>query len=139
MLFSPRSQQALAPADDAGPVLDAERLDVYKLALEFQLLAGSLARRTGATLRQQLDRASVSIVLNIAEGAGRRSPQDKARFYSIARGSATECAAVLDLLRQRGQAAEACRTGRHLIVRIVQMLSKLELSTIARGRRPSCE
>ena len=71
--------------------------------------------------------------MNIAEGAGRRSAADKARFYSIARGSATECAAIMDLLRQRGLSAEACRTGRHQIVRIVQMLSKLELSTIARG------
>jgi len=40
-------------------------------------------------LRDQLDRVSVSIVLNIAEGAGRFSPPDKGRFYSIARGSAT--------------------------------------------------
>jgi four helix bundle protein len=134
MLFSSRSQEALAPGADAGPVLDAERLDCYKLALDFQLLAGSLARRASATLRNQLERASVSIVLNIAEGAGRRSPQDKARFYSIARGSATECAAITDLLRRRGLALEACRTGRHQIVRIVQMLStKLETATIARG------
>jgi four helix bundle protein len=95
-------------------------------------LSGPLARRASATLRNQLERASVSIVLNIAEGAGRRSPQDKARSYSIARGSATECAAILDLLRQRGLAAESCRMGRHQIVRIVQMLTKLEASTIAR-------
>jgi four helix bundle protein len=135
MLFPPRS-----PADTPGtdstfaPLLDAERLDVYQLALDFQRVANSLPLRTQGTLRNQLERASVSIVLNIAEGAGRRSPQDKCRFYSIARGSATECAAILDLIRRRGLASEACQTGRHLIIRIVQMLTKLEASTLARTR-----
>jgi hypothetical protein len=38
-------------------------------------------------------------VLNIAEGAGQRSRPQKRRFYAIARGSAMECAAVLDVLR----------------------------------------
>ena len=41
-------------------------------------------------------------VLNIAEGCGRRSPADKTRFCSMARGSATECAAIVDLLAARG-------------------------------------
>jgi hypothetical protein len=70
MLFSSHSQEALAAGDYAGPVLDAERLEVYKLDLDFQLLSGSLARRASATLRNQLERASVSIVFNIAEGRG---------------------------------------------------------------------
>ena len=135
MLFSPRSHLTRTPVGDAAltPVFDAERLDVYKLALDFQFLASSLGLRQQATLRNQLERASVSIVLNIAEGAGRRSPHDKARFYSIARGSATECAAILDLVRRRGLAQEACRLGRHQIVRIVQMLTKLAASTITRA------
>ena len=76
--------------------------------------------------RGQLDRASVSIVLNIAEGAGRRTPADKARFFAIARGSATECAAVLELLAARTVlTAQAHRHGRGLLVRIVQMLTRL--------------
>jgi four helix bundle protein len=77
---------------------------VYRIALEFQTLACQLVPRRGyAELRDQLDRASISIVLNIAEGCGRRSPADKGRFYSMARGSATECAAILDLAgRARG-------------------------------------
>lgn len=79
--------------------LDAERLDVYKLALDFQLLASSPPLRRQGALRNQLERASISIVLNIAEGAGRRSPQGKCRFYSSR-----------------------------------AVLTKLEASTIARGR-----
>src|SRR5215470_19794090 len=86
----------------SAAVLDAEKLDCYRLAVEFQSLAARLLPKHGcAGLRDQLDRASVSIVLNIAEGAGRFSPADKARFYGIARGSATECAAIVDLLGAR--------------------------------------
>ena len=118
-------QQPLA--SDCSLLLDAERLDVYRVAVEFQKLADQLLPRRGqGALRDQLDRASVSIVLNIAEGAGRFSPADKARFYVMARGSASECAAILNLLSCRGLApASACRRSRGLLVRIIQMLTKL--------------
>lgn len=46
----------------------------------------------------QFRRAGTSITLNIAEGAGRTGSREKKRFYSFARGSALECAALLDLL-----------------------------------------
>jgi four helix bundle protein len=59
-----------------------------------------LPPRTQPVLRDQLDWASVSI-LNVAEGAGRFSPADKGRFFVMARGSATESAAILDLLLAR--------------------------------------
>jgi four helix bundle protein len=110
-----------------APHLDCERLDCYRVAIEFQTIAARLVsnRRVGA-LRDQLDRASVSIVLNIAEGAGRRLAREKANFFTIARGSATECAAVLDLLLARGIVSSADhRQGRTLIVRVVQMLTRL--------------
>ena len=78
-------------------------------------------------LRDQLDRASVSIALNLSEGAGCRSPRQKARYYAIARGSASECGAVLAIASARGLGdAEACARGRGLVVRLVQMLTKLE-------------
>jgi four helix bundle protein len=111
----------------ASPVLDCERLDCYRVAVEFQAFAADLGtrRRIGA-LRDQLDRASVSIALNIAEGAGRRTPADKAHFFAIARGSATECAAALELLAARGpMTPQAHRYGRGLLVRVVQMLTRL--------------
>jgi four helix bundle protein len=86
----------------------------------------SCRKRGCAELRDQLDRASISIVLNIAEGCGRRSPADKARFYSMARGSATECAAILDLLGVRGLVDDRLRKrARALLVRVVQMLTRL--------------
>jgi len=90
-------------------------------------IAGELVPNRGyAELRDQLDRAGISIVLNIAEGCGRRSPADKGRFYSIARGSATECAAILDLLAARGLVDGRLRNrARALLVRTVQMLTQL--------------
>ena len=116
-----------APLFAGAALLDAEKLDVYRIALEFQAITGQLVPKRGyAELRDQLERASISIVLNIAEGCGRRSPADKGRFYSMARGSATECAAILDLLRARGLVDDRLRNrARALLVRVVQMLSQL--------------
>ena len=116
-----------APLFAGAALLDAEKLDCYRIALEFQAIAGQLVPKHGdAELRDQLDRASISIALNIAEGCGRRSPADKGRFYSMARGSATECAAILDLLGARGVIDDRLRSrARALLVRIVQMLSRL--------------
>jgi four helix bundle protein len=51
-----------------------------------------------AHLIDQLKRASISIPLNLAEGSGKMTHKDKKRFYSIARGSAMECAAILDVI-----------------------------------------
>ena len=130
MMFStPFKQPTVAPATASAPFLDAERLDVYRVTLEFQSHASALALRGDANLRDQLRRASLSCVLNIAEGAGQRSRAQKRHLYAIARGSAMECAAVLDVMRIRNLANPGeCRAGRTLLVRIVQMLTKLEQS-----------
>ena len=116
-----------ADADPTGPLLEHERLEVYGIALRFHGLACRLLPARGCrVLRAELERASLGIVLNIAEGAGRRSGPDKRRFYEMARGSATESAALLDVLRVRALAPAArCAEGRSLVVRLVQMLSRL--------------
>jgi four helix bundle protein len=107
--------------------LDSERLDVYAMALEFHLLAVAILPQGGeGMLRDQLERASASIVLNTAEGAGRVWTADKADHYAIARASATECAALIDTLRARRLIASPTATrARSLIVRIVRMLTRL--------------
>ena len=107
--------------------LPHERLDVYRLALEFRRSLALLSRVRGiAPLRDQLFRAADSVVLNIAEGAGRNSRSDKLRFYEFAKGSATECAAALELLHCAGILSEAAyRERRELVIRVVQMLSRL--------------
>ena len=118
---------ALAPAlTDRSTALELDNLDVYRVSLEFQGLIATILSSAHGELRSQLDRAALSITLNVAEGAGRRSAADRRRFYSIARGSALECAAILDVMAGRAQLAlNDLRRGRALLVRIVQMLTRL--------------
>jgi len=107
-------------------VLDAEKLEVYALALELHAFAASKVPTLSRVLKDQLERASLSVVLNIAEGGGRRSRKDKSRHYTYARGSATEVAASFDVLKTRKLAPSSeCARGRSLAIRVVQMLTKL--------------
>lgn len=109
-------------------MFDHEKLVVYQIARELDsLVAGVVVGKAkGKGLAEQLDRACASIALNIAEGAGRRTPVDKRRFYAIARGSATETAAALDLLRGRNSISdEDYSRARTLLLNIVRILSKL--------------
>ena len=111
-------------------VLAHEKLDAYQLALEFLEVAQKLIRRlprTKGQLGDQLARAGEGVVLRIAEGTGCewRSAEQK-RYFRSARGSALECAAVLDICRARNVGtAEQLQHGRRLLVRIVQVLSRL--------------
>jgi four helix bundle protein len=120
---------ALATPETATPdepVLEAERLRVYHVALELQCLANTLVPSVNRVLRDQFERASLSIILNLAEGCGRVSRRQKRYHYSVARGSATECAAITDVLRMRRLSpAPDCFRARSLAIRCVQMLSKL--------------
>ena len=87
--------------------LDHEGLDVYQRSVEFLAVAVRVGARLGrghADLRDQLRRASTSIPLNIAEASGKTSSADRARFHAIARGSALECGAILDVLSVLGAA-----------------------------------
>jgi len=107
-----------------------ERLDAYRVAVEFLEVAACLCRRlprTKGQLGDQLARASEGIVLRIAEGVGAelRSAEQK-RYFRSARGSALECAAVLDICRIRSVGTpEQLELGRSLLLRIVQMLTRL--------------
>ncbi len=107
--------------------LDHERLEVYRVAVELHTLTCVLLPRRGyGVLRDQIERASLGVVLNIAEGAGRRSPADKRRFFEMARGSATETAAALEILRLRRLAdPRLLLDARRLTIRVVRMLSRL--------------
>jgi four helix bundle protein len=112
-----------------GVALDHRRLDVYRFALQClaaidEIVEGMPPGR--AHLKDQLDRAATSIVLHLAEGAGEFSPRDKARFYRVARRSAVESAAILDIVAQRRHAPldKLART-QQLLVAIVSMLVRL--------------
>ena len=77
-------------------------------------------------MAEQLKKASLSIPLNIAEGYGKRSTDDRARFYDIARGSAHECGALLDASKVLCLIDEPTfADGKTLLHRIVSMLVKM--------------
>jgi four helix bundle protein len=104
---------------------DHEKLDVYREAIAFCGWVGEFLAEIGAkaAAKDQLDRVSTSLPLNIAEGNGKFSTVDRARFLEIARGSALECAACLDVLEVRKLvAAERILPAKEMLVRIVNML-----------------
>jgi len=75
------------------------------------------------SVRDQLDRASTSIPLNVAEGNGKFTQRDRCRFFDNARGSALECAAALDVLVARDVLKENdVRPGKGLLAAIVSVL-----------------
>jgi four helix bundle protein len=108
-------------------MLPYKRLDVYRCSIEFLGLTKQFKFPRGVyALRDQLDRAALSIPLNIAEAVGKPANGDRARYFAIARGSAMECGAILDsglvlgvVDAQRVQQAEC------LLERIVAMLTKM--------------
>ena len=87
---------------------DHEKLDVYHEAIAFCGWVGEFltAISAKAAAKDQLDRASTSIPLKIAEGNGKFSAKVRARFFEMARGSTLECAACLDVLLVRKLASE---------------------------------
>ena len=118
--------------EEPSAALGHEGLDVYHLSLDFteyveEILEG--APKELSHLVDQLRRSSSSIVLNIAEGTGRSSPADRARFYVMARGSAAEASATVDIVfRMKRVSMEKWVRGKDLTKRIVAMLTKLTKS-----------
>lgn len=110
-------------------MLNYQQLDVYVAARRFVKLAFVLANelpRGESELRSQLKRAALSIPLNIAEASGKLTDRDRKHVHSIARGSAMECGALLDVLEDLASIeTRRVAEGRELIERIVAMLTRL--------------
>ena len=106
-----------------------ERLDAYQTSIEFVIAADTIAShlpRGRHYLADQLRRAATSIALNIAEGAGEFSRKEKSRFYRIARRSATECTAILDVCQRLELGTpQTLKDSRELLHRIISMLTRL--------------
>ena len=117
------TNEPASQAADQPTRLDHERLDCYVVAIEFAAMVPALTKSARPALRDQLERASSSIALNLAEGCARRTRRDRHHFFAMAQGSALECAAAIDILRVNGHVAVAdATTAKHKLTRIVQML-----------------
>jgi len=81
-------------------MFDFEKLEVYKKAKNINVEISEFLKSINVDvfLNNQLKRASLSIILNIAEGSGRSTKRDKKNFFIIARGSVFECTSIFDLL-----------------------------------------
>ncbi len=104
---------------------DHEKLTVYQNAIKFvawtDVLLAGLPK--SISVHNQLDRASTSIPLNIAEGNGKHTPADRCRFFDNARGSAVECAACLDVLVAKKRVEMgAIVEGKEMLIDVVSML-----------------
>lgn len=82
--------------------LNHQKLDVFIQARKLLLACYTVTKLFPGDERfglvQQIRRAALSVVLNIAEGASRKSEKERKRFYEIARGSITEIDAALDVV-----------------------------------------
>ncbi len=115
------------------PLFDHEKLDVYQIELAFMAWIADFlddASRSSTQHRreliEQLDGASLSVLLNTAEGNGKRQGRQRAKFFDEARGSAFECAACLDAsVAKRLVPADRVRPGKEMLARVVAMLTRL--------------
>jgi four helix bundle protein len=103
------------------------KMDVYSVTREFLVAGYKLTQNFPSeerfNLTQQIKRASLSVMLNLAEGSSRKTARERSRFYQIARGSIVEIDAALDVAFDLGymQMEELTQFG-HLLVRVFQML-----------------
>jgi len=89
-------------------MFDFQKLTVYQKSRDvaseiLQLISNSSFDKS---LNDQLKRASLSIMLNIAEGSSRFSNRDRKNFLVISRGSAFECVAIIEFLLVNNQISE---------------------------------
>lgn len=112
---------------------DHEKLQGYQIELQFigwltdlfEELQTKRCPKLAETI-DQLDRASLSALLNTAEGNGRRASKQRAKFFDDARGSATECAACLDaLVAKKACTSERMDEGKVMLIGVVAILTKL--------------
>ena len=104
---------------------DHEKLIAYQRSIQFVAWSGPILEKLPSkfAVSDQLDRASTSVPLNIAEGNAKFTAPDRCRYFDTARGSALECAACLDVLVAKGKCtAEQTQSGKEILHETVSLL-----------------
>ncbi|MCR6721995.1 MAG: four helix bundle protein [Chitinophagaceae bacterium] len=111
-------------------LLKHTKLDVYQAARSLAICCYRLTLQfpdgEKFGMVSQIRRASVSVFLNISEGASRASEKDRERFFEIARSSVAELDAAFTLAIELGflKIGDTEELG-GLLNRTFQMLSKM--------------
>jgi four helix bundle protein len=111
--------------NNPGTHFDHEKLIAYQRSIQFVAWSSQLLEKLPAKLAvcDQLDRASTSVPLNMAEGNAKHTAPDRCRYFDSARGSALECAACLDVLvAKRKCTAEEVQAGKQILLEVVALL-----------------
>ena len=87
-------------------MFDFEKLEVYKQAKQLnkeilQFLRDN--KNIDSYIRDQLRRASISIVINIAEGSGKFTKAGKRNLYTVSRASVYECVSLFEIIFEEEQ------------------------------------
>lgn len=104
---------------------DHEKLVAYQRSIQFVTWSSPLLENQSPKLAvfDQLDRASTSVPLNVAEGNAKYTAPDRCRYFDTARGSALECAACLDVLVAKGKCSiEQIQGGKEILYETVSLL-----------------
>ncbi|MEA1879009.1 MAG: four helix bundle protein [Bacteroidota bacterium] len=91
-------------------MFDFEKLDLYQELKQLNLMVYQTIpglKDLDSYVIDQWKRASLSSVLNLAEGTGKMTPNDKKHYYTIARGSVFECVAILEMAHRLGHIDES--------------------------------
>lgn len=121
---------------------DHDKLKVYQSSLKFIIWLETIFPNIDKSLsvRNQIERASTSIPLNIAEGNGKFTANDRCKYFDIARGSALECASCLDVLVCKNKLTEKeIALGKEILREIVSMLTGLIKNNSDRLHEPGIE
>lgn len=110
--------------------LNHQKLDVYKVSHEMLLecyrITNQLPSEERFNLTSQIRRAALSVKLNIAEGASRKSPTERKRFYEVARSSVVEIDAAFEAaIDLKYITVEALQSVAVLLNRCFAMLTKM--------------
>lgn len=109
----------------------------YELAMEFYEKCEKIKIKN-PVLKDQFERASLSVVLNLAEGSGRISMKDRRRFYSIAMGSLRETQCLLKVLKEENIFLESDYLAASLY-KLIENPGSLDPNRSRNARVPDCQ